>query len=115
MVICDSAEQARQMFDIFNTVYAAQAQPAYAAQDSAEFPATPAAQTGAGAASTATRRDSTINYEVDKTIKHTRQPVAPSSVCRSPWWSTTAGWSTPRARRRPSRWPPRKWSRSTPW
>jgi len=36
MVICDSAEQARQMFEIFNTVYADQAQPAYAAQDSAQ-------------------------------------------------------------------------------
>ena len=36
MVICDSAEQAKQMFEIFNTVYAAQAQPAYAAQDSAQ-------------------------------------------------------------------------------
>jgi type I restriction enzyme R subunit len=29
MVICDSAEQARQMFEIFNTVYAAQPSPAY--------------------------------------------------------------------------------------
>jgi type I restriction enzyme R subunit len=36
MVICDSAEQARQMFEIFNTVYAEQAQPTYAAQDSAQ-------------------------------------------------------------------------------
>jgi type I restriction enzyme R subunit len=36
MVICDSAEQAKQMFEIFNTVYAAQAQPAYVAQDSAQ-------------------------------------------------------------------------------
>ncbi|OGS87634.1 MAG: restriction endonuclease subunit R [Gallionellales bacterium GWA2_59_43] len=36
MVICDSAEQARQMFEIFNKVYADQAQPAYAAQDSAQ-------------------------------------------------------------------------------
>jgi type I restriction enzyme, R subunit len=36
MVICDSAEQAKQMFEIFNTVYAAQAQPAYAAQDAAQ-------------------------------------------------------------------------------
>jgi type I restriction enzyme R subunit len=36
MVICDSAEQAKQMFEIFNTVYATQAQPAYAAQDSAQ-------------------------------------------------------------------------------
>ena len=36
MVICDSAEQAKQMFEIFNTVYAAQAQPAHAAQDSAQ-------------------------------------------------------------------------------
>ncbi len=36
MVICDSAEQAKQMFEIFNMVYAAQAQPAYAAQDSAQ-------------------------------------------------------------------------------
>ncbi|BBJ22394.1 type I restriction-modification system endonuclease [Candidatus Nitrotoga sp. AM1P] len=35
MVICDSAEQARQMFEIFNTVYAAQPQPLYA-QDSAQ-------------------------------------------------------------------------------
>lgn len=36
MVICDSAEQAKQMFEIFNTVYAAQARAAYAAQDSAQ-------------------------------------------------------------------------------
>lgn len=36
MVICDSAEQARQMFEIFNTVYAAQPQPPYVAQDSAQ-------------------------------------------------------------------------------
>jgi type I restriction enzyme R subunit len=36
MVICDSNEQARQMFDIFNTVYAARPSPAYAAQDSAQ-------------------------------------------------------------------------------
>ncbi|MDD2916110.1 MAG: type I restriction endonuclease [Gallionella sp.] len=36
MVICDSAEQAKRMFEIFNTVYVAQAQPAYAAQDSAQ-------------------------------------------------------------------------------
>lgn len=35
--------------------------------------ATPVA--GASAAPTNTQRDSTINYEVDKTIKHTRQPV----------------------------------------
>jgi len=34
-----------------------------------------ATQTGAAAAPTNTRRDSTINYEVDKTIKHTRAPV----------------------------------------
>ena len=33
------------------------------------------AQTGASAATPPTRRDSTINYEVDKTIRHTRQPV----------------------------------------
>jgi type I restriction enzyme R subunit len=36
MVICDSSEQAKQMFEIFNTVYAHQVQPAYAAQDSAQ-------------------------------------------------------------------------------
>lgn len=36
MVICDSAEQAKQMFEIFNAVYAAQAQPVYATQDSAQ-------------------------------------------------------------------------------
>ena len=36
MVICDSSEQAKQMFEIFNTVNAPQAQPAYAAQDSAQ-------------------------------------------------------------------------------
>ena len=36
MVICDSAEQARQMVEIFNTVYAAQPTPAYAVQDSAQ-------------------------------------------------------------------------------
>lgn len=36
MVVCDSAEQAKQMFEIFNTVYADQSQPAYTAQDSAQ-------------------------------------------------------------------------------
>lgn len=36
MVICDSAEQARQMFEIFNTVYAVQAQPAFTLQDSTQ-------------------------------------------------------------------------------
>lgn len=36
MVICDSAEQAKQMFEIFNTVYADQAQPPYALKDSAQ-------------------------------------------------------------------------------
>ncbi len=36
MVICDSAEQAKQMFEIFNTVYADQAQPAYEIKDSAQ-------------------------------------------------------------------------------
>jgi type I restriction enzyme R subunit len=35
MVICDSAEQARQMFEIFNTIYAAKPTPAHVAQDSA--------------------------------------------------------------------------------
>jgi type I restriction enzyme R subunit len=36
MVICDSADQARQMFEIFNTVYAKQAQPPYVLQDAAQ-------------------------------------------------------------------------------
>jgi type I restriction enzyme R subunit len=36
MVICDSSEQAKQMFEIFNTVYAAQAQSAYEIKDSAQ-------------------------------------------------------------------------------
>jgi len=35
MVICDSAEQARQMFEIFNVVYADQIQPQYTLDDSA--------------------------------------------------------------------------------
>ncbi|MGP1675539.1 MAG: flagellar basal-body MS-ring/collar protein FliF [Burkholderiales bacterium] len=39
------------------------------------IPAPGTAQTGAGAVSSPTRRDSTINYEVDKTIRHTRQAV----------------------------------------
>ena len=34
-----------------------------------------APQTPTSAAATSTRRDSTVNYEVDKTIRHTRQPV----------------------------------------
>jgi type I restriction enzyme R subunit len=33
MVICDSAEQAKQMFEIFNSIYASQAQPVHVAQD----------------------------------------------------------------------------------
>lgn len=49
------------------------------AQAAGQLPAAaqaPAAvQTGASAAPSASRRDSTINYEVDKTIRHTRQPV----------------------------------------
>lgn len=36
MVICDSAEQARQMFEIFNTIYAAQPTLGYSVQDSAQ-------------------------------------------------------------------------------
>ena len=36
MVICDSAEQARQMFEIFKAIYADQSTPAYAVQDSAQ-------------------------------------------------------------------------------
>ena len=36
MVICDSADQARQMFEIFSTVYAAQPQPPFEANDSAQ-------------------------------------------------------------------------------
>ncbi|RBA24561.1 type I restriction endonuclease subunit R [Herminiimonas fonticola] len=36
MVICDSAEQARQMFEIFNIVYAARPVSVYSAQDSAQ-------------------------------------------------------------------------------
>jgi type I restriction enzyme, R subunit len=36
MVICDSADQARKMFEIFNAVYAAQPTPAYAVHDSAQ-------------------------------------------------------------------------------
>ena len=48
-------------------------QPAGAAAGAAA--ASAATQTGAGTATPPTRRDSTINYEVDKTIRHTRQPV----------------------------------------
>lgn len=36
MVICDSSEQAKQMFEIFNTVYAEQVQPPLSADDSAQ-------------------------------------------------------------------------------
>jgi type I restriction enzyme R subunit len=36
MVICDSAEQARQMFEIFNAIYAAPSASTYAVQDSAQ-------------------------------------------------------------------------------
>ncbi|AEK59843.1 type I restriction endonuclease subunit R [Collimonas fungivorans] len=36
MVICDSAEQARQMFEIFNAVYAVQPTSVYAVQDSTQ-------------------------------------------------------------------------------
>jgi type I restriction enzyme, R subunit len=36
MVICDSADQAKEMFKIFNAVYAAQPSPANTAQDSAQ-------------------------------------------------------------------------------
>jgi len=36
MVVCDSAEQARQMFEIFNTVYAEPTQSLYQTQDSAQ-------------------------------------------------------------------------------
>ncbi|ODU49452.1 MAG: restriction endonuclease subunit R [Thiobacillus sp. SCN 63-374] len=36
MVICDSSEQAKQMFEIFNAVYAEQAQPPLSSEDSAQ-------------------------------------------------------------------------------
>lgn len=36
MVICDSSEQAKQMFEIFNTVYAEQARPPLTSEDSAQ-------------------------------------------------------------------------------
>lgn len=36
MVICDSAEQARQMFEIFNAIYAAPSASAFAVEDSAQ-------------------------------------------------------------------------------
>lgn len=36
MVICDSSEQAKEMFEIFNTVYAEQAQPPFSLKDSAQ-------------------------------------------------------------------------------
>lgn len=36
MVICDSSEQAKKMFEIFNAVYAEQAQPPLASEDSAQ-------------------------------------------------------------------------------
>ncbi len=36
MVICDSADQARQMFEIFNAVHAKQVQPSYNQQDSSQ-------------------------------------------------------------------------------
>ncbi|MFB3302239.1 type I restriction endonuclease subunit R [Pseudomonas sp. AMR01] len=36
MVICDSADQARQMFEIFNAVHAKQGQPSYNQQDSSQ-------------------------------------------------------------------------------
>jgi flagellar M-ring protein FliF len=55
--------------------------PLNAAQAPAQAPGQPSAaapapaQAGASVAPPATRRDSTINYEVDKTIRHTRQPV----------------------------------------
>jgi flagellar M-ring protein FliF len=39
------------------------------------IPAPGTAATGASAVSSPTRRDSTINYELDKTIRHTRQAV----------------------------------------
>ena len=54
---------------------AAPAVPAAPGQKPGTAAAAPAAQSGAGAAPATTRRDSTINYEVDKTIKHTRAPV----------------------------------------
>lgn len=42
---------------------------------SAPATAAASAQTGANAAPSSLRRDSTVNYEVDKTIRHTRQQV----------------------------------------
>ena len=36
MVICDSAEQAKQMYEIFNAVYVTQTQPSYEIKDSAQ-------------------------------------------------------------------------------
>ena len=48
---------------------------AAAAPGQAGASAAAGAQAGASAAPATMRRDSTTNYEVDKTIKHTRQPV----------------------------------------
>jgi flagellar M-ring protein FliF len=53
-----------------------------------------AAGQGAVAAGSS-RKESTVNFELDKTIRHTRSRSAASSACRWRWWSTT--------RRRPGR------------
>ncbi|HUX24071.1 MAG TPA: flagellar basal-body MS-ring/collar protein FliF [Burkholderiales bacterium] len=49
--------------------------PPVAGQASAKAAASATSAAGAHVLPTNTRRDSTVNYEVDKTIRHTRQPV----------------------------------------
>jgi flagellar M-ring protein FliF len=48
-----------------------------------------------------TSKNSTINYEVDKTIRHVRQAVGTSSACRPRWWSISAR-KSPRTANRPA-------------
>jgi flagellar M-ring protein FliF len=54
---------------------AASATASAAGQKSGAAPAQAGAQSSGGAPPSNTRRDATINYEIDKTIRHTRAPV----------------------------------------
>jgi flagellar M-ring protein FliF len=105
--------------------------PATAPLTAPPAPGTPGAAAGAPGATTtaaaaaaantaAGRRDATTNYELDKTIRHVRQPVG--AIKRLSMAVVLNHRRTWRRTARPlsSRWPPRKWRKSTtssrkPW
>ena len=61
-------------------------QPPGAASSAADHTGCPAPAAGAGPAGANTHRENIVNYEVDKTIRHTKAKWAPSSVSPRRWW-----------------------------